>query len=958
MTSNREADLMRRYLIEFGRMIFLFLLLLSVGSPVSAATPPEPELNWPKVPECFPSARHQTYEATWIRHKEPNPPDNSYRYFRKTFPVLKPLKRAVLRVMYDDDLRIWVNGISSRPGRNYVPIQQDVTAALHPGKNVLAMELFNGIADSGLVVRLELQYQDGTVENICSDLSWRSSSVKEENWNKPEFDDSSWTAVISAGGSVECAPWGYYIPDVTPMFTQKDLEKHRKIQRLQRERRIEIQRQLATEKPQKVHLQYRNGSPWIVMGDKAFPGLMYQSPKWAFEDARFIEQLHGLREAGFRFYGTGITLRELWTASGLIDEKRLFQTLENALNLVPDGYFMIDVNLWTPNWWLRANPDELVGYSNNRAIQWVDDNAIPPTTQNCAEASYASEKWYREAGEALRRIIGLIEHSPYASRILAYRLDAGIYGEWHYYGMFQEMPDNGKRMTERFRAYLRRYYNNDEKVLQTAWNDPGVTFETAQVPAPKARQDLGGSSLRDGRHDRQVLDYLTLHGKVVTEAPLRFNRIAKEACKGRALIGNFFGYYYSMDFPSEGWHQDAARYVDDPASDFAASPYAYPAFFRQPGRSGLPRTYIESFRLRGNKAAFLEADTGTHLSVNYSDQHSNGVQSAVALLTRDFAQSLIRGAVVWYFDFGNCWYDDPVILDFFRKLPPILQNAGDCSGVSRVAVVADLSSVPYQTDSVKGAKVSNVSIDENVAEISQAGAMFDTILFEDLARPEADRYQVCVFPASFYMNDSKCKVIDRLRKAGKTLVWCGPAGYLTDSGTSLAQMKQTTNIRTAVEQMKAKQMTSRLHDKRIMESERLRKWGPVFFIDDPQASVLGTMDLKGKPLATYAEKASGHGGKDVLITTAKLTRSEWKRIFRNAGVHIYDDDYRDTILANRDHVAVTSTVGGERLIRLPEPVRAVRQLLPEAKDIPVHKNGKSFRCQLPKDGTAIFQLMR
>jgi len=946
---------MKRHLSDFVRRSVLFAVLL-LGTPAPAA-PADAELAWPKVPECFPSARRQTYEATWLRHNEDHTPDDATRYFRKTFSLAKPLKRATLWVMYDDGLKLWVNGKSFRPGKNYEPKPLDVTDALRQGKNVIAAELYNGISSTGVIARLEMQFQDGSVENLCSDLTWKSSAAPGKDWEQPGFDDSRWVNALSAGGSVESAPWGYYIPDVTLMFTPKDREKHLRIQALQKERKENIRKMLASEKPAKVRLHYRNGSPWITMGKHSLSGLMYQSPRWPFDDPRFIEQIQGLREAGFRFFATGLVVNDLWTGSGQVDEKKILEKLEGALNLAPDGCFMVDIILWAPDWWLRANPDELVGYSNNKSLVWESDNGVPRTTLNCATASYASEKWRQETGTVLRRIIEVIEKSPYASRVCAYRMDGGIYQEWHYYGMFQEMPDNGRRMTERFRTFLRLRYKGDEKALRSAWNDPDVTFDTAQVPDPQTRQNIGTLSLRDNGNNRQVLDYLALHGRMVTETALYFDRVAKKACRGRALTGNFFGYFYSMDFPAEGWHLDAARYADDPASDFAASPYAYPSFFRKPGGSGLPRTYVESFRLRGNKAAFLEADTGTHLSGNYSDQYSNGVDSAVRLLTRDFAQSLIRGAVIWYFDFGNCWYDDPKILNYFAKLPPILQNAGDCSSVSEVAVVADLSSVPYQTGSTRDAKLSHVSIDENVHELSQSGAMFDTILFEDLLRPEADRYKVFFFPASFYMNEAKIKVVERLRKAGKTLVWNFAPGYLNDSGTSLAQMERVTNLKVEALPVKAKLATVRLGDGREMKALQRQAWGPLFFVTDPQAKVLGFMPHEGKNLSTYAEKKSGHGGTDVLFTTVKLTRSEWRRIFREAGVHFYSDNYRDTILANRDYVAVTSKDGGERLIRLPEKVRAVRQLLPEEKMVPVERDGKAFRCEVPAGGTVIFRIM-
>ena len=48
-----------------------------------------------------------------------------------------------------------------------------------------------------------------------------------------------------------------------------------------------------------------------------------------------------------------------------------------------------------------------------------------------------------------------------------------------------------------------------------------------------------------------------------------------EACGGRALVGNYYGYFFGMPFRAEGWHLETDAVLDSPYVDFLCSPYDY-----------------------------------------------------------------------------------------------------------------------------------------------------------------------------------------------------------------------------------------------------------------------------------------------------------------------------------------------------------------------------------------------
>ena len=64
-----------------------------------------------------------------------------------------------------------------------------------------------------------------------------------------------------------------------------------------------------------------------------------------------------------------------------------------------------------------------------------------------------------------------------------------------------------------------------------------------------------------------------------------------------------------------------------------------------------------------------------------------------------------------------------------------------------------------------------LTIDATARELTHCGTPFETIAFTDLNNPKVRDYKVYIFANLYYVTPEKLAVIERLRKAGKTIVW-------------------------------------------------------------------------------------------------------------------------------------------------------------------------------------------
>jgi alpha-L-rhamnosidase len=170
--------------------------------------------------------------------------NNTLPLLRKTLDVQKQVQKATMFICGLGHFELSMNGekIGDHfldPGWTkydkqalYVPF--DVTNNLKKGENAIGVMLGNGFyyvphvsgryrklkSSFGypkMICRLSIEYADGTIENIVSDQSWRTSASavifsgiyggedydatrEQANWNQPGFNDASWKQVLVVEG--------------------------------------------------------------------------------------------------------------------------------------------------------------------------------------------------------------------------------------------------------------------------------------------------------------------------------------------------------------------------------------------------------------------------------------------------------------------------------------------------------------------------------------------------------------------------------------------------------------------------------------------------------------------------------------------------------------------------------------------------------------------------------------
>ena len=156
------------------------------------------------------AAAHAQTTPEWIWH--PNngarPTDTEVRYFRKTFTLDGPARRATLAISADNKFTAYVNGATVGAGTEWQAFPQfDIKANLKPGENVVAIKAENDGGSAGLLAELDIATEEGTRTKVVTDTTWKTGTSPDANWEKLSFAAANWVAPKSLG-KLGVEPWG------------------------------------------------------------------------------------------------------------------------------------------------------------------------------------------------------------------------------------------------------------------------------------------------------------------------------------------------------------------------------------------------------------------------------------------------------------------------------------------------------------------------------------------------------------------------------------------------------------------------------------------------------------------------------------------------------------------------------------------------------------------------------
>ena len=218
--------------------------------------------------------------AKWICYPEPFDVGlHKPRYFRRTITVKPGLQKAVFFTLIDDGEYIQIDGKNvGDEGRfhdHYLKGNDVTTMMKMPGIHVLASQVVNAAGSGGLICRLELQYEDGTVEQHCTDDKWLCSKEASDGWNSLDFDTTKWLP-SRAFAEVISHPW-ISITDMTFLLTPNERVDFLRQEEENRRKLLEIHKKLETETLPQCSVVYRKGKACINIGGQDFAPCYYNS---------------------------------------------------------------------------------------------------------------------------------------------------------------------------------------------------------------------------------------------------------------------------------------------------------------------------------------------------------------------------------------------------------------------------------------------------------------------------------------------------------------------------------------------------------------------------------------------------------------------------------------------------------------------------------------------------------
>lgn len=668
------------------------------------------------------------------------------------------------------------------------------------------------------------------------------------------------------------------------------------------------------------------GKPTLFVNDDPVYPMFYSltdcpGGRWSFEEMPQTSLRH-FAQQGVRLFQVDLFFEQMFSEDGRFDVAVAQRQLRGVLDACPTAAVVIRLHVNSLRSWNRAHPEECCRYADleadptepfglKRIIEWDNNHPL--------RHSMASKRWRDESTRMLQTFCREFSKTPEAGHLIGLHVAGGIYGEWHYWGFMENEPDTSTPMTAAFRNWLRGKYEND-RALQEAWQDDAVTLDAATVPGTERRNQTKDGIFLDPRSQRRVIDYFECHHAVLADAMLHFCRVAKESWPRPLVIGVFYGYFFScFGRQATGGHLQVERVLNSPYVDYLSAPMSYWGSAHGFGGSGHSRGVLGS-AFRHGKLWLDEMDQNTHLHTDKEFKTSDStLEDDVARVRRNVAQSYTRGMGLWFYDFGprtmSGWWSHPVLLEDIRRQREIYDGYSKrpFRREADVLVVYDAAVFHHTANSYKLDPIQVQAMEEMTADLYHSGVVFDDAYLFDLDQVDLGQYKVVIFANTFLLDESKRRAIkDRAVKDGRHVIFNYMPGYADGQRLDVRFVQDVTGI-------KLEKFTPTTKPEMMVEHEdypkvRWAPWSavPLLAVADDQATTIGRFAEGGQVALARKPVVGGTAWfSSIPLRTPELMR----RIFREAGAHIYTDS-GDTFYAGGGVVCLHTVEGGPREVAL------------------------------------------
>lgn len=508
---------------------------------------------------------------------------------------------------------------------------------------------------------------------------------------------------------------------------------------------------------------------WLRPFKQPKPGETFMKP---VSDGHYESQLRLAAQADTAFVSFPCPFP--WPEDENIDWHEVDSIIDYALGVSPNAKLVPRLDVSPPPWWLKENPDELMGWAQ-------------PEKHRRQHVSVSSEKWLREARKRLADFIERLE-AKYPDNIAGYHLNTG---EWFYPGAnTQDFHGFSPCEQAAFKRWLAKKYGSD-KALQAAWNQNNLTLDTVSAPSEERREQAPRSGcLLNPATSQDLIDFNFFMQDAMVDGVLSLLRVIRETTGGKKLSLVFYGYALELSslprMQSSSGHMAMRKMLASPDVDIICSPISY--IDRSLGEASHSMTCSESVLLAG-KLWLFEDDTSTHFSVESrtlpgGSSRTNSLWETRQVLLRNSGQARLRNYAGWYMDIvPGGWFDDPGIwsdLKALERIAPVRPYSGE------IASLLDERSNMY---SLYGNGLTSPLISQGRRAYPRSGTTFGQYYLDDFVEGKVPG-KVVVFQNTWALDDNQRRNITQHLK-GRFAIWCCLPGMIDLDAKTVAATNVT-----------------------------------------------------------------------------------------------------------------------------------------------------------------------
>ncbi|OGV53032.1 MAG: hypothetical protein A2X45_11395 [Lentisphaerae bacterium GWF2_50_93] len=508
-------------------------------------------------------------------------------------------------------------------------------------------------------------------------------------------------------------------------------------------------------------VQIHKGRPSFFVDGQPHPGIFSSAPEAYFRN---------MTDAGFDIVDTHPYIDIGWVGTGHYDYTLTDQRIEAYLSQHQTAKLIL--RFWIGYsgkhangnfWWAEANPDEIIVLEDGKA-------------QKPYNASFASKKFRREAGEALSKVVEHIEYK-YGDRIAAYEPGAGPCGEWfHWIAKDRFMVDYSPRMKEAYHLFLKEKYIEICE-MNKRWGSQYANFASVPIPSSAGRDQAACG----GFASDEVVDFWEFYSRIMAETICGFAAAVKKGCDRRKTVLVFYGYLWGTHLARSG-HMALDRVLENPDVDIIATPFMY--HFRQLGGVTSSQSVPGTIHSRG-KLHLYELDGSTHLKSCWNCRyHSNPetLEDTMGLLERDMNRLLTDGSACWFMDLVGGYFNEPGTVTALGKLREIGNNYRFKAGGNnhQIAILMDPTHSFHFREQDNLFRVLFQTFKQYELELMGMG--YDDLTVETLKHldpEETARYKFWIIPCLLSVDDNVLELLKKhVLRNNNHVLWFYGAGLL------------------------------------------------------------------------------------------------------------------------------------------------------------------------------------